>query len=159
MKPKMANRVDPALDAAQRYFEADAELDALNKARKDAFPRDLSEEEGQHGARAYWQRRCAEGDLASRTPKTVRGALAALDVVIDRLEGLEAFFSHVDSADIPLIIKRARKALQAAEAERRKAERRAAKPEPAAHVSTAAARSMPARSPKPPAGYAVSLPH
>ncbi len=159
MKPKTANRVDPALDAAQRYFEADAELEALNEAWKDAFPRDLSEEEGQRGARAYWQRRCAEGDLASRTPKTVKGAIAALDVVIDRLDGLEAILSEVDRSDIPMIIKRARKALQTFEAERRKAERKAAKPEPAAHVSAITARSMAARSPKPAAGCTVSLPH
>lgn len=160
MKTKTTTR-DPALDAARNYFRADAELAALNEARKDAFPGDLSPEENERWAAAYRRRESAQLALAFETPTSTEGALEALRVAVARLEALHLIIREAPGgSSISSIVRQARKALRSIEAQRERAGRVAAapspRPAPQARASTTVA--APSRS-RLPARHEAALAH
>jgi hypothetical protein len=131
---------DPAIAAAQRYFDAKAELDALQKLREAAFPGDLNAAEQERWLAASRARALAEIDLAYAKPKSVEGVMKTLAVAIDRLEGLSGLLAEANGKNIPLIVQRAEQALQSIEAAKRKDQRHvAALPKARARPSVLAA--------------------
>lgn len=114
---------DPAIAAAQRYFDAKAELDALRKLREAAFPDDLTADQQERWSAACRSRALAEIDLAYSNPQSVDGVMKTLAVAIDRLEGLSGLLAEANGKNIPLLVQRAEKALQSIEAAKRKGQR------------------------------------
>ena len=160
MKTKSTTR-DPALDAAKNYFRAEAELAALNEARKDAFPGELSPEDNKRWADAHHRRECAQLALAFETPTSTEGALEALRAAAARLDALHLVIREAPGgSSISSIVRQARKALRSLDAGRERVRQAPAapSPRPMPQVKAPAAFAAPSR-PRLPAHHEAALTH